>query len=361
MSDAANFELIVQDNSTDDRLGEMLAAFGDPRIRYAYTAEPLNMHQNFDRAIAHASGRYVCALGDDDAILVDEALRVLARAREGDLDAVLTGVAFYYWPGVRHRFWGDMEGLLTDFDEKSSSKDRILDPRRELERVFGQGVTAGLGKLPRVYQGFVSRRSLEALYARCGTHFPGASPDMANAVALAAFVNGILWSDRLVIVSGYSPHSGGGAGTSGQHHGRLEDQAHLPRGTLEEWDQAIPRFWSGVTIYAQSAVSAARAAFGTLIPSIAYHRLYAACLVYQPRQYHGDVLAAARAHGAGPVLFARTAAAVALMLIARAGALARNLVTLRPGRSGRQRFRDTAEVMAAGARRTRAALARGLR
>lgn len=355
-SGADNFEIVVQDNSSDDSLGARLAATADPRIRYEHVAEPLNMHQNFDRAVARAKGHYACALGDDDAVIVDEALTVLERARARDVDAVLTGLAFYYWPGVIHRFWGDTGGLLTDFETKSGDREILLDPREELRRVFASGVTNGLGRLPRVYQGFVSRRSLNALFDKCGSYFPGPSPDMANAVALAPFVNSTLYTEQPIVISGYSPRSGGSAGASGKHHGRLEDQPHLPAGTLEHWDDAIPRFWSGVTIYAQSALAAARAVLHPPLPPIGYHRLYAACLIFEPRPYRPAVFAAARHRGGGALLYARIGAAMAGMVAARGATFARNLVKLRGGAATRASYANTAEVMLAGGLRAAGAV-----
>src|SRR5687767_10116731 len=67
-----DFEAIIHDNSSDAQLGALIEELGDPRIRYFHVAEPLNMHANFDRAIGHATGRYVCALGDDDGVIVSE-------------------------------------------------------------------------------------------------------------------------------------------------------------------------------------------------------------------------------------------------------------------------------------------------
>lgn len=333
-SASPDFELVVRENSSRPELGELIAALRDVRIRYDYSAEDLNMHQNFDQAIALATGAYVCALGDDDGILIDRALDVLARARADGVEAVLTQTLIYNWPGLRHRFWGDVGGTMAGemFRETSG---RVLDPAKERDRVFESGVTAGLGLLPRVYQGFVSRRSLDALRERCGTCFPAASPDMANGVGLVPFVNRLLYSAEAAVISGHSPKSGGGAGAAGRHHGRLEDRTNLPPGTLEAWDPAIPRFWSGVTIYAQSAIAAAKAS--TPSPSIpmAYHRLYAACLIYEHRTYWPDVLKAARAApGSKALLGVRVASAIVQMLMKRAGTFLSNTLSVGLAKKG---------------------------
>lgn len=335
-SASTDFELVVRENSSRPELGGLIAALGDPRIRYDYSADDLNMHQNFDQAIALATGAYVCALGDDDGILIDRALAVLACARADGVDAVLTQTLIYNWPGLRHRFWGDVGGSMAGEMFRAASG-RRLDPVKERDRVFESGVTGGLGLLPRVYQGFVSKRSLDALRQRCGTCFPAASPDMANGVALVPFVNQLLYSAEPAVISGHSPKSGGGAGAAGRHHGRLEDRTNLPPGTLQSWDPLVPRFWSGVTIYAQSAIVAAKASTPSPYMPMAYHRLYAACLIYEPRTYWPDVLTAARAApGSKVVLGARVAAAVVQTLMKRTVTFLSNTVSVGLAKKGRR-------------------------
>lgn len=317
-SKSDDFELIVRDNSDEPELDSVIRSLNDTRIRYDYSADPLNMHQNFDDAIALATGRFVCAIGDDDSVLIDRALEILRRACDEGFDAVLTQTLIYNWPGLRHRFWGDVGGIMAGQMFPNTSGGR-LEPEVERERVFRNGVTSGLGFLPRVYQGFVSRRSLDALRQQCGTTFPGASPDMANAIGLVPFVNGILYSPRAAIISGHSPKSGGGAGTAGQHHGRLEDRTNLPSSTLQQWDTSVPRFWSGVTIYAQSAITAAKASDPASAIPMAHHRLYAACLIFEPPIYRPEVLNASRTvPGPRALLGARVLWSVIDMLAARA-------------------------------------------
>lgn len=332
MSD--DFELVVRENSSRPELGGLIGALGDSRFRYDYSAEDLNMHQNFDAAITLATGTFVCALGDDDGILIDRALEVLVRAQTEGVDAVLTQTLIYNWPGLRHRFWGDVGGTMAGkmFPEIS---ERILDPEVERDHVFQSGVTSGLGLLPRVYQGFVSRRSLDALRQRCGTCFPAASPDMANGVGLVPFVNRLLYSPQAAVISGHSPKSGGGAGAAGRHHGRLADRTNLPPGTLQAWDPAVPRFWSGVTIYAQSAIAAAKASAPSPSIPLAHHRLYAACLIYEPRIYWPDVLAASRAApGSRMLLGARVTSAIIQMLAKRAVMFLSNILSVGLAKKG---------------------------
>lgn len=345
---ADDFELVLHDNSDNDSLGAFVAGFNDPRLRYLHTADRLNMHENFDRAIHASRGVYVCGLGDDDGLLVDAALSILRVARDREIDAVLPGVHAFNWPGLKHWFWGDVGGRLIEPGTSNADKQRMLDPDSELATVFAAGVTRGLGLLPRVYQGIVSRRSLDAVWERCGTYFPGPSPDMANAVALAATVSSIWLHPEPVIISGHSPKSGGGAGAAGKHHGRLEDQPHLPPGTLESWTPAIPRFWSGFTIYAQSAQIAAARSSPPAPPRMNLVPLYAACFVFERPPYWPLVWEAMRMHPRfGLSLILAVAARMLVMLAQRSYGFAGNFLRFRLYRGDRRRFADMAELMQA--------------
>lgn len=314
---ADRVELIIHDNSDDMSLQWLQAELGDARIRYIHVTEPLNMHGNCDRAIAAARGAFVTVIGDDDGVVVSEAIKAVELALELGADAIVTGVPGYLWPGTIARVQGPSRGRLF-WKELDRTRPTLADPEEELRKLFAAGMVHSLGKLPRVYQGFVRKQSLDALFERCGTYLPGPSPDMANAVALVPFVNRILVTPRPALISGHSPRSGGGAGSAGKHHGVLEEQKHLPAGTVEAWRAVIPRFWSGPTIYAQSAL-VAREASGRPVPSVGYHNLYAACLVYESPRYWPLVGAALRSRSGGTVWLALRTAMRAAHLVAIRG------------------------------------------
>ena len=282
-------EVIVQDNSDDDSLGDFVSDLNDSRVRYYYSSEPMNMHQNWDLAVEKAIGHYVCLIGDDDGIFVPSAMAGLRRAKSMGADAILTEMYIYSWPGTRHRIWGEMGGPIFSTRAHPGVCDQRVDPGAELAKLFDRGSVGGLGLLPRVYQGFVARASLVALMERAGTCFPGGSPDMANAVGLVPFVKKMLFDPTFTIISGHSPRSGGGQGVAGQHHGELEQAGHLPSKTISNWDPRVPRFWSGLTIYAQSALDAAQAVGLSHRYSFNYLKVCVACLIYEPKQYRHHI------------------------------------------------------------------------
>ena len=64
-----DFEIVVSDNHSQDATAEVVAARSDPRLRYTRTPARCSMRQNFEHALATASGDYLVFVGDDDGVL----------------------------------------------------------------------------------------------------------------------------------------------------------------------------------------------------------------------------------------------------------------------------------------------------
>jgi hypothetical protein len=325
-SGRTDFEIVLQDNSDSDQLREAVLRIADPRIHYDYCAERLTIDVNCDLAVSLAKGYFCCMLGDDDGILVDESLSMLARARVDRVDAVLTATPYYAWPGVSHKVWGDVGGriYLRDYD----CHDEALDPVAERGKVLEHAGTLGLGRMPRLYHGFVTLDVLHALHATTGTFFPGPSPDMANAIGLTAYVKRFRYIDYPFIVSGHSASSGGGMGSTGTHRGDISAQSHLPKYTAATWSPQVPFFWSGSTIYGASILHA----YGMLSKAPAnfdFASLYAACFMYEGHSWRLTLKAMRTAHRVFPVLCARVLAKMLVIVARRARSLIINTFTFR--------------------------------
>ena len=125
----ADFEIVVVDNASAVDPAEVVAGFGDPRLRYFRNASNLGVTGNVLAASERARGKYVAILGDDDvwhpeflATLVPplEADDSLALAfcdhgiidREGRPDDAATERVTRRWQ--RHKLH---EGVYRPFDE----------------------------------------------------------------------------------------------------------------------------------------------------------------------------------------------------------------------------------------------------
>lgn len=280
--DCADVEIIVQDNSLRPKSEEFKARFGRRRnVLYNLNTKPVSQSENYEHGVGLARGEFVTMIGDDDGIagglhaIVDWMDRSL-------LDAFFPGFAKYRWPGVTIRLGAsNPDGWL---NMGIWSAPHLTDPASERLAVLSKGSTT-LGKLPRLYYGLVRRRCLDWVRNKTGACFPGPSPDMANAFALSYAVNRMAVATLPLFISGNSRQSNAGLGLLGKHIGEIPDISFLPRDTTDRWNLLIPYFWSGPTIWSQSAFAAA-SAIGCMREFDAannYSALYARVIVFHPR------------------------------------------------------------------------------
>lgn len=92
----ADFELLVVDDASTDDTADVVAAFGDARLRMLRQGTPGGQSRAMNAGIAAAAGRYVAFLDDDDEWLSDKLAAQVAR-----MDAGPAGVGLVYcWRDV---------------------------------------------------------------------------------------------------------------------------------------------------------------------------------------------------------------------------------------------------------------------
>jgi Glycosyl transferase family 2 len=275
-------EIIVRDNSASPRIDAFAAAFGaNPNLRYIADPRPVSQSENYELAVAAARGDYVTMIGDDDSI--SWGLLELARWMDRqDVDAFFPGFSVYIWPGVSGRLAGTNATGSWSWSNEALTM-RVVDAASEREAVLAEGCTS-LESLPRLYYGLVRKRCLDEVRERAGLVFPGPSPDMANAFTLSYCVRRFVTSSLPIFIAGNSRKSNAGLGLRGRHVGEIQDLPFLPADTAARWNACIPFFWSGQTIWSQSAYTAA-SAMGRADDyerSNNFRGLYARLLVFQP-------------------------------------------------------------------------------
>lgn len=273
-----DFEIVIQDNSDEDSLRTWAEGKDDPRLRYNHHSAWISVVENCDRAIQSCSGEFVCMLGDDDGIMLDESLDELRKAAVDGVDAVMGPVVNYIWPDLDHPFLDQYGGKLYLRPVKGTSRSEDLHGLGR--KVVSRGGAMGLEDLPCVYHGFIRRSTLNELYEITGSFFPGPSPDMANAIGLTAVLKKLRRASRVLVITGHSISSTAGAGTQRQHHGPVANQKHLPADTVETWYPDVPFFWSGPTIYAQSLRRALDRTGNTAMAKPDLACVYAACRLF---------------------------------------------------------------------------------
>lgn len=275
----ADVEFIVCDSSAqaDPSVAALLAR--DRRIRYLRTTDACSIVENVERGLAACTGRYVCFIGDDDFVApqIVEFARWMDRNNE---DCLIYPPARYWWRNVSFKRSSKFQqpGAFWLPDARHGKVERKL-ARAEMQRVLDGGGVAYLD-LPRLYHGIASKRAIERIREKFGRYVPGSSPDMALCAALSEVIESYSSIDFPVTVFGASRASGGGRTAAGRHYGRIEDQAHLPKGILENWNPDLPRIWSEQVIYPQTLYEVARRAGGNA--HLSRSTLYASLIVYEP-------------------------------------------------------------------------------
>jgi glycosyltransferase involved in cell wall biosynthesis len=276
-----DFEVIIHDNSDDNRpYFELFGTLEDSRLRYSYSPGPMSITQNFERSLSLAAGEFVCMIGDDDGV-TESIIDLAYWMRSAKIEAAMTPVATYLWPGVGSIHEGaQSQGVLRL--PLYSGRVELISESAAVNAVLSSGGIR-LGDLPSIYGGVIAKRVLERLKSHAGTYFPGPSPDMANAIGLSAFVEVFARVGMPIYVSGSCPTSGAAEGARHSHQGEIADRSFLDRDTAELWPDGVPFYFSGPTIWAASVIRALRAiGRADLVAQLRFDRLLAACAVFNP-------------------------------------------------------------------------------
>ena len=94
----SEIEVIVSDNASDDRTGEVASEYAArPNFRYVRRPENGGAERNFLNAVANASGEYVWLLGDDDVVLPGAIGRLLTVISTEPFDLAHFSIAQRKW------------------------------------------------------------------------------------------------------------------------------------------------------------------------------------------------------------------------------------------------------------------------
>lgn len=260
---APDLELVVQDNSDTRELEDYIRNnIKDTRLRYNYTPTPLSMIDNFNTAVELASGKYLCLIGDDDGVN-PEIIEATRWADMNGIDALKPTVRVdYLWPelGASSALFtkAGMAGFLTI--GPFSGKVIRPNPEAEMRKVVQMGGWRYLGtEIPRLYHGIVKRKCMNKIQEKTGAFFGGLSPDIFAALAIANFAKKVVSIDYPLTIAGVCKSSGSAQSMRGEHVGSLEDAPHFQYRGSYKWAEIVPRFYSVLTVWADSTVAALKA------------------------------------------------------------------------------------------------------
>jgi glycosyltransferase involved in cell wall biosynthesis len=277
----SEIEIVVQDNTENNtEIVEYINKLNWKHIKYFHEIKSLSQSGNSELAVKNATGKYICYIGDDDTI-TEQMITIVEWLDKNNIESCIFPVAVYYWPDIEFKFF---KYPSLSFP-KGTFNYKYLDTLNILTKRLKQGATS-LENMPKVYHGIVLKSKLNEIYQKTGYYFPGPSPDMANATALALIINSHVKINIPLMVSGFSFKSAGGMGTRGAHKAKIKDVAQLPSNTEELWEDNLPKIWLASTIWPESSAKALKAMGENIrLNQINWCYIYALIMVQNPGYY----------------------------------------------------------------------------
>jgi hypothetical protein len=196
-------EFIVQNNGGNAETAALVDALGDSRFRHFATSDIVTMTDNWEQALANASGDYVTFIGDDDGLMPDACAIATSILARGNLELLSWAPYTYYWPQYYHADFRNRLVAAVDYQFAA----RRVASHGELARFYN--CQAHYSRLPMIYNSFVRRDVVDRVRARLGRYFLGSSPDVTSGIANAAVTGSFVRLTRPLSISGLSQHSTG--------------------------------------------------------------------------------------------------------------------------------------------------------
>lgn len=205
-------EILVCDNSSPELAAQterVVIESGAAVVRYLPPdGRPLNMTDNWNRALSHVTGDYVTVIGDDDGLLPACVRVAKACANRFRCDAIRWGWAFYHWPCFKYCGLANRGFVPLPTNSDTAAFQRVS-TKPLLQRVVNG--RAPYVALPMLYNAFVHRRVLQAIQADSSPLLDALSPDIYSGLAIAAIAADVLTTDFPLAIAGQSGASNGAA------------------------------------------------------------------------------------------------------------------------------------------------------
>ncbi|KEC84090.1 MULTISPECIES: glycosyltransferase family 2 protein [Acinetobacter] len=258
-----NIQVVVQDNSDDITLSEMLKPLiSDSRLVYRYTPPPFSSIDNFNAVIELATGEYICLIGDDDGIN-PEIIEATAWAKLNNIDCLVGNLkANYRWENTGERQFLHLKItgsslILGDFNGNA----KRVDAKKSLEQLVRNGCTNYMEyDFPKLYHGIVKRDIFENIKENTSAYLKGLSPDIYAAISLAFTIKNFVVIDYPLTIPGVcSVSSSVQEGEQKSNSKDIENIPHLKgRKIPYVWEESVPKIYCVQTIWADSAFAAIR-------------------------------------------------------------------------------------------------------
>ena len=287
---APNSQIIVNDNSDDDSLSNMLTCIDSKNLLYSYFPENMSVIENFENALFKADGEYVTIIGDDDYVgpNIEE---IIDQAIKQDIDSISlkkNKAIHYFWPDCVSKNWRNIGGKFFFSDFTSNAKKLSIDS--EISLVQSRLGSGPLG-LPRIYMGIVSMKLIRKIVKKHGSIFGGISPDVYSSFLIAMECQNPIVYDFPFIIPGACPESTSAARANKSDIGSgTVSINHLSRFKNINWDPRVPEVYTPITVWALTTIQALKL-YGITPKLSSYSYLYASCLAWYFNNTYKGVLA----------------------------------------------------------------------
>ena len=202
--DYEDFQILVSDNASVDDTRKVALSFNDKRIAYINTGKRVDMSQNWEFALTHATGEFITFIGDDDGFLPGAITKAMTLLEQTHVPAMIWHKAEYCW--LDYPVAAMQNLIITDVRAGQAT---YVKAAAQLKRVIA--FDAAYTTLPCLYNGIVRRSIMEKVKAMStgGLFFNSISPDVYSGIALSLFVDEYLHVGYPFSVNGASRHSNG--------------------------------------------------------------------------------------------------------------------------------------------------------
>jgi glycosyltransferase involved in cell wall biosynthesis len=222
--DYDNFEIIVSDNFSQDNTREVVEANKDKRIRYINTEKRVSMTGNYEFALSHATGEYVCIIGDDDGLMPNALQELNNILSETEIEAISWEKAVYIWnqyykSGLRNTLQISLKSDLQVCDAKTAVKKLLA---------FNSNSKSTFNDLACLYHGFVRRKTIDKLRTADGRFFNSTLPDVYASLIISCAVENLYQTDVPYTLHGISKHSTGYSSGNSQSVQKFLSETDVP-------------------------------------------------------------------------------------------------------------------------------------
>ena len=194
-----DFEILVSNNCSSDETEKVVLDNLDRHTRYISTNEPLTMPDSWEFALAHAKGKYILFLCDDDALRSDLLSFLLKRIKSKVRYCISWSHGLYYysdWYEESKRNSLELGSYSNNITELNSSI--LLGDLFEVKR--GEMAV----KLPKMLNSCCKREVLNKIKTMAGKTFLPTCPDYSGAAAILALIPRLLFIECPLHLAGVS-------------------------------------------------------------------------------------------------------------------------------------------------------------